>query len=357
MILDEVTLIDEWQRAVKIFVDEGFLKNTTIIACGSHAVDVKKGATYLVGRRGQARYPIDRIMLTMSFREYVATLEPRLVRNIRSISDIISMNPFEREALIEKTYHLFMRYLRTGGFPRVIDEYNKSGTISKTTISDFINYIMLDITRLGKSESIARSLLHTIIKQKCNPTSWNSIAREIGVSQPTAQEYGELLSKMYLVRPVYHPNRTFTRQDEKKNKKLILREPFFYHLGTIWGYGFPEIDINTEEIIMQNIEREQQHIVEMVIIEYLSRTHIVYYWRAQKELDAIVLRGRKVRGVEVKWKEHISRSEIRDAIRTYNKLPLSREKMIIATKREYQEQESVILIPAPLLLLVEKQII
>jgi len=355
LILDEVTLVNEWQRAVKIFVDQGLLKNVTIIACGSHAVDVKKGATYLVGRRGDAKHPIDRIMLPMDFREYVEILEPKLVNGVAKLTDITAMNPLKREALIERLYSLFEKYLITGGFPRVVDEYNKNNQVSKSTTSDFINYLSRDITRLGKSESTARAMISAIIKQRCNPTSWNSIAREIGISQPTAKEYGELLSQMYLIRPIYRPNRTFTRQEERKDKKLIMRDPFLYHIGTIWGWGFPEIDIEPREIIIQNIEREQQHIVEMIVLEHIARNNITYYWKPNRELDAIVIKDREARGIEIKWREKISRNEIRETIRTYSKLPLKKEKLIIVTKKTYQEQNNTLLIPAPLFLIIKGQ--
>ena len=158
----------------------------------------------------------------MSFRDYVEVLEPNPVRDIESIDDIISMNPLRREALIEKLYGLFFRYRRTGGVPRVIDEYNKNGFISKATISDFMNHLSRDITRLDKSEITAKAVVSATIKQKCNPTSWNSIAGEISVSQPTVQDYIEVLSGMYIIKPIYHPNRTSTKQDERKDKKLIL---------------------------------------------------------------------------------------------------------------------------------------
>ena len=350
IILDEVGFVDEWQRAVKVFVDQGSLRNTTIIACGSHAVDVKKGAAYLVGRRGSARHPIDRVLLPMSFREYVYIIKPGLIRNIMCLEDVLSMDPIRREAIIGELSELFAMYLITGGFPRAIDEYIKNGTISRETLSDFINYLSKDITKLGKSESLAKSVLASILRQRCNPVSWNSIAREIGISQPTAREYGDLLSRMYIIKLIYHPNRTFLGPDERKNKKLILRDPLLYHIASLWIRNFPEISINPDEIISWNIEYEAQYIVEMVVLEHISRQHTVYYWRHNKELDAVIIERGFARGIEVKWKERISRGEIRDIIRTYNKIPMKKKKLIVITKRAYEERENAVLIPAPLFL-------
>ncbi len=353
IILDEVTFVREWQRAVKVFVDQGLLKDTTIIACGSHAVDVKEGASYLVGRRGHARHPIDRELLTMKFRDYVAVTNPELVKKIKTLDDVVSMSSLKREAFIEEIFEIFMKYLVTGGFPRVIDEYNRRGMVSRETFSDFTNYLSRDIAKLGKSENTARALMASIIKQRCNPTSWNSIAREIGISQPVAQEYGDFLSRMYIIRLTYHPNRTFTGRDERKDKKLILRDPFLYHVASVWIRGFPEISINPQETLIQNLDAEQQHIVEMIVIEHIARHYVTYYWRREKEIDAIIIRNGNVMGFEVKWKERISRSEIREAIRTYNKIPLNRRKLIIVTKNTFDDRGNVMLVPAPLLLIIE----
>ena len=353
IILDEVTFIKEWQRAVKLYVDQGLLSNTTIIACGSHALDLKRGATYLVGRRGNAKHPIDRILLPMSFREYVEMIYPE-VKEIKTLNDILTMNSLKREAMIEKLYSLFLHYLETGGFPRIIDEFNKKGLIRKETINDFVNYLSRDIIKLGKSDIIARALLEAIIKQRCNPTSWNSLAREIGISQPTAREYGELLTNMYIVKMIYHPNRNFTGREERKNKKLIIRDPALYHIATLWIRSFPEIDIDPQEIILKNLENEQQYIVEMTILEHISRNNVTYYWKPFREIDAIVIRNKSAIGIEVKWQERISKSQIRDAVRTFAKLPIKKEKLIIATKRQFQQNGTIILVPAPLLLILKR---
>jgi len=353
IILDEVTFIKEWQKAVKLYVDQDFLKETTIIACGSHALDLKKGATYLVGRRGYAKHPIDRILLAMSFREYVEMKFPQ-IKKIETLDDVLSMDSLKREAIIEKLYFLFLQYLETGGFPRLIDEFNKEGSIRKESINDFINYLSRDVIKLGKSDILARALLEAIIKQRCNPTSWNSLAREIGISQPTAREYGELLTNMYIVKMIYHPNRSFTGGDERKNKKLIIRDPALYHIITLWIHNFPEVDMNPKEIILRNLENEQQYIVEMTALENISRNNITYYWKPSKEIDAIIIKNKKAIGIEIKWQEKITKSQIRDTIRTFAKIPLKKEKLIIATKNQFQQNDTVILIPTPLLLALKK---
>jgi len=41
----------------------------------------------------------------------------------------------------------------------------------------------------------------------------------------------------------------------------------------------------------------------MVILEHLARQNILYYWKAKGELDAITIKGRRVMGIEVKWRD------------------------------------------------------
>jgi len=42
IVLDEISFIKEWQRAIKAAYDSGILNECIIVACGSNAVDVKK---------------------------------------------------------------------------------------------------------------------------------------------------------------------------------------------------------------------------------------------------------------------------------------------------------------------------
>ena len=67
--LDEITLIKDWQYALKKIIDLGWGEKTSFLLTGSSTVDLRKGAERLPGRRGKVYQP-DKVLLPMSFREF-----------------------------------------------------------------------------------------------------------------------------------------------------------------------------------------------------------------------------------------------------------------------------------------------
>src|SRR4029077_4024252 len=42
LFLDEISTVKDWQRGIKWLWDQGLLKNTTVVATGSHTLDIKR---------------------------------------------------------------------------------------------------------------------------------------------------------------------------------------------------------------------------------------------------------------------------------------------------------------------------
>jgi len=51
--IDEISAVDRWPRALKYLYDVGELRNSFLLVCGSHAMDVIRGIELLPGRRGE----------------------------------------------------------------------------------------------------------------------------------------------------------------------------------------------------------------------------------------------------------------------------------------------------------------
>src|SRR5688572_18574898 len=77
ILLDEVTRVQDWAGAVRGLVDNDELLNVTVVATGSHTTDLRRGGERLPGRRGGGQ-ELDLECLPLSFREYVALVEPDL---------------------------------------------------------------------------------------------------------------------------------------------------------------------------------------------------------------------------------------------------------------------------------------
>ena len=67
LMLDEITAVKDWTRAVKSLVDAGALENIYLLLTGSSAVEIKRGYERMPGRRGHG---FDRAFLPMSFADF-----------------------------------------------------------------------------------------------------------------------------------------------------------------------------------------------------------------------------------------------------------------------------------------------
>lgn len=359
IVLDEVTFVPEWQRAVKLAFDMGLLSDCVIIACGSHSLDVERGSTYLVGRRGSARPPWDRVMLPMSFRDVATCLvrddwTKRVVASTCSLSDLKAKDPSEIEALLERLSPVLDAYLRAGGYPRALHTLNKTGSVTEDVIADLCDLLSKDVMRAGRSEDTARAIVRRLIESLGTPISWNTLAQRVGTSQPTAREYVELLEKMFILSIVYHPNSRLTGRDERKRKKVYFRDPLLFHASVAWVEGYPDVPLNVRELVEENVQTRAPQLAELVVAEHLRRiAPQTYYWAARgREVDFIVVSRERVVGVEVKWQERVARSDVRRALAALHSVPAREHFLFIVTQREFQPSERYCVIPLAFFLLL-----
>ncbi|MBU4491657.1 MAG: ATP-binding protein, partial [Euryarchaeota archaeon] len=176
--LDEISGIQNWQKAVKILADSGELRNTCIFLTGSHTLDIKKGFDMLPGRTG--KYGEDFLLLPLTFREYVSLIRPEIKLeklqsfSIKEINSVVrNALPFEHELKI-----LFSQYLLTGGFPLAINEFHTGKVIPDYIYEIYSRWVIGDIVKWGKQEKILKQILRTAILKQSTPVSFDSFAKE-----------------------------------------------------------------------------------------------------------------------------------------------------------------------------------
>ena len=84
LFLDEISSVRGWQKGVKRLWDQKRLSNCTVIAAGSHVVDLKRSAERLPGRRGEIAGAADKAMLPMKFSEFVSVMDPEIARIVET---------------------------------------------------------------------------------------------------------------------------------------------------------------------------------------------------------------------------------------------------------------------------------
>ncbi|MEM2083730.1 MAG: ATP-binding protein [Nitrososphaerota archaeon] len=287
IILDEITFVEDWHRAIKIRIDQGFFKNDVIIISGSASLEILKQKEYFPGRRGKGK---DIIFYPLSFSEYVKALRnmETVKKDILQVENSMKINKVHQDILNE----LFNKYLLTGGFPLSIEEMYTRNKISFETRKIYIDWLKNDFAKLGRSESYMKEVLAYIIDARLSPISWLSISRETSISSPhTTQAYVEDLEKLFIVRILNFLD-TNSKVLYRKNKKIHITDPFLY-------------DTICEFVNIKPIEEDK---LESVVATHLVRKYSTFYWRNRTEVDIVVMVDKKQFGIEVKT---ISRSWIK----------------------------------------------
>ena len=283
IILDEITFVEDWFRALKSRIDRGVFKRDVIIVAGSASLELLAGKERFPGRRGFGK---DVYMLPLSFREYVLHFS-----KVRPLSaSLLNEDNFWKKVQSNKLYSrtlsdLFVAYLETGGFPLPIREYFERGKVTYFSYKAYLDWLRTDWLKASKAESYMKEVIAYILETSSTPLSWYSISRNTSISSPhTARNYVETLENL-LVAKVLHWISPSGEVNYRKEKKVIFTDPFIYKVLSMYTH----------------VEVNQAAIVEAVVASHLARKFSIYYWRDRTEIDVVALIDNKLVGFEVKW--------------------------------------------------------
>ncbi len=238
--LDEVTLLENWWRAVKVFIDEYKPKEAVFVLSGSASMFFHGKAETFSGRRGSGKIVN---VLPLSFHEYFSL--------------------FKKPALASTLSEAFASYLKTGGFLGVLNK--------KVSEEDIILGIKNDLRLVRKSVNIGKAILGSVLEKAPSPYSYHTLARDLGISVKTVIEFLELFEEMFLLKGIFHQGLD-GKVRERKEKKFIVRDPFLTRSISIWT----------------GKELKKDFLYEWIVQEHLLRKFgEVYYYRNKYEIDCI----------------------------------------------------------------------
>lgn len=348
--LDEVTLIEDWQHAVKQAVDLGWMQNATILASGSSAVDLRRGAERMPGRRGKAE-KLDWVLMPLSFGEFLKHCHPeipelplssdlllirRQTQNL--IADWLSFAPRLQFALEE--------YLKTGGFPLALEQYLRQGGVEESLRQTYLSILRSDVEKLRRNRTILNNLLARIGITEGSPQSWQSLGKDAGIGSPhTVIDYMEILGDSFLVFVLQALDRNRKAAEPKKDKKIYFCDPLVRD-AVLKDLGLPGLPL--ERKVEAAVGFHLIRLFEKNPEEGLSYLNKVYYWRnvRGKEVDFVALLGKEVFPLEVKFQENINKED-------YSLIQRSFGSGIVVTKSVLEQRENVLLLPAALFLQIE----
>jgi len=241
--LDEVTVLEDWWKAVKPLIDIGMLEDSIITITGSSSLRIKRDVELFPGRRGKG---VVLEIMPLSFSEYI---------------EIYGID--RPELYPEDVEEIFEKYVLTGGFPPSINEH---------PYGDILSAYIGEIVRHGKSLEVSREVLSAIISTSPSSTSYRALATKTsGYSYKVVQNYIEFFRNLYLIGTAY------LKQNKKilyrREKKFFFRDPLLLQIFSDWT-GVPSLESALYEQIVQ---------------EHLYRKYgEIYYSKNRYEIDVIV---------------------------------------------------------------------
>ncbi|MFH1247222.1 MAG: AAA family ATPase, partial [Candidatus Micrarchaeota archaeon] len=119
ILLDEVTYVEEWQRAIKYVLDGELKKDKTIIITGSSSIKLKK-ETF------PGRDLVTKPFLPLSFKEFCKVFGSTELKNqlTRTKENNGGINDAAKQLIfyLKETNELFAKYIQCGGFARPMYE-------------------------------------------------------------------------------------------------------------------------------------------------------------------------------------------------------------------------------------------
>lgn len=383
LFIDEISMLMDWQKTVKLLYDAGKFKDCTVILTGSHSIDLRKGSESLAGRRGKIeklKYGTpDKVLLSAKFSEYVETLDAKLANEIKSqwlwsvqnrknmIFELVNgriPSELKRLALFTKELECFLdQYMLTGGISQATNQYISKRKIAEDTYSIFVNLMVREICRWNHEEHYTRQILRRIFEVLSSTVSWNQLKEGTDIKDSkTAESYVNILRDSFVVAYYYKLNTDKASPDFVSNKKIYFQDPFIFHACRAWTYGKNAFDLGQKFL---STPEDKSKLVECLVGNHFSRfmfnlspsalydpSNYVYYWTNDKrEVDFVVDLDGKFVPIEVKYSDNIQKDDAK-GIWDFMKTGRSHDFGIITSRNRLEVKNKYVIVPLSILLLL-----
>ena len=341
IIIDEVTYIKDWGKAIKYAADIRLFHDVVVILTGSDSALIKEARMTFPGRRGKANQ-VNFHLYPLSFREYIQLID-------KYDADEFLNNPekLDPEQMLW-LYREFEKYLSHGGFLTAINDIAQYNKITESTLVTYAEWIRGDVLKRGKSETYLREILTALVKRYGSQLSWNAITDTVSIDHPsTVADYCHLLESMdalYIQAALLEDKLVSA---PKKAKKLMFMDPFIYHATQYWINPLTDPYENQIRAAVADPELSAR-LVEACVVTHYKRYFPTYYIKSTGEIDVAYIDKKKFWPVEVKWRNQIRPKDIKQISKYKNA-------RIISKIDQYSQIDSIPLEPLPCALLALDQ--
>jgi len=281
-------------------------------------------------RRGGGDYEtLDKILLPMSFPEYVGMLDDDVKRFFEDhgipdrkdqiIEELMNgriPDEMVTASIVKGDLDRYLEcYLLTGGIPAVVDVYHTNRNIPTRIYSLYLNAMLGDVKRSRLRETYFKQVVSRVLASMSDPISWESVTRATDIKHhDTVAQYMDTLEALYIANVTLKVS-VDGRPSNRSNKKVYIRDPFIAH--SLQGWMKPASDpmVLSREWVLDAVLRG--HLVESVVDDHLIRLsysrhpsdffdprEFVFYYRTRsgKEIDFILNRNSRLYPIEVKYR-------------------------------------------------------
>lgn len=351
-LIDEVGQAKGWAARIKSLRDNSDLGDETVILTSSSwRSDEDVQGNLLAGRAGSGERRRVRLLMPMSFANFLACTRPELARfppvlpqdlQDPEVARILDAVMFDIDA-----YDMaWQAYLTSGGFPRAVAEMHRLGAPSPAFVKDLAAWLRRDVEPDAPQESMAR-LLEAITTRATSPMDVSKTGTDLGyASRDVFSRRLTRLNNSYAT--LWVPQRGERGEVVgRAQRKLYLSDPLLSWLPSLLSSGCDRPDLTkvTEQALGVALARaidnaEEGRWIDGDTIGY-ARTN------STNEVDFAPIRmlgaPREVftTPIESKWVTRSWRAESKTMAGKYGR-------GVLATKNVLNTEGDVWAVPAPL---------
>lgn len=246
-LLDEISGVAGWTAALKLARDNTAFGGDTVVATGSRwagGEDIE--GNLLAGRAGTGSGRRRRVLLPMTFRDYLTASRPQLHR-LSPVHPADLQSPATAAILEEVAFDLdgydlaWQDYLTCGGFPRAVAEHTRAGAVSTAYLDDLRSWLRNDVDPDGPQDSLPR-LLDGLVQRATSPLSVTATAQELGY--PSRDVFVRRLNRLVASHAaLWCPRREGDDTVAGSQAKLYLTDPLLASLPARLRAGLAEPDM------------------------------------------------------------------------------------------------------------------
>ncbi len=312
LILDEVTYIRDWDKAIKYAADVGLFDDVIVILTGSDLALIKEAMMRLPGRRGKAA-KVNFHAYPLSFRETVILKQqgsPALEQCLTPA------NP--TEAAVTMLFAEFNHYLQHGGYLTAINDLALQHKILDATLTIYSDWIRGDMLRRGKQLHYLQEIIASIIKRYTSQITWNALAKDLSIDHPaTVADY---IAQLELIDAVFVQSALLEDKlapAPKKARKILFTDPFIFHAMRSW---IAPVKNAYEQQILTALNDPVlcAQLVESCAITQYRHYYPTYYLKAEGEVDIAYVKQGRFWPIEIKWTQQLRAKDLKQVLKYPN---------------------------------------